>query len=55
MDKNAKTEVKEGWRRIERNEIYARVVVLLIDHVHLRPGGELHVVVRALQACIILN
>lgn len=32
--------------------IYARVVVLLIDHVHLRPGGELHVVVRALQACI---
>ena len=32
--------------------IYPRVVVLLIDHVHLRPGGELHVVVRALQACI---
>lgn len=29
----------------------ARVVVLLVDHVHLRPGGELHVVVRALQAC----
>lgn len=29
----------------------ARVVVLLVDHVDLRPGGELHIVVRALQAC----
>ena len=30
---------------------HARVVVLLVDHVDLRPGGELHIVVRALQAC----
>lgn len=28
-----------------------RVVVFLIDHIHLRPGRELHVVVRAGQAC----
>ena len=30
---------------------HARVVGLLVDHVDLRPGGELHIVVRALQAC----
>lgn len=28
-----------------------RVVVLLIDHVDLRPGRELDIVVRALQSC----
>jgi len=39
--------------RIEREKkvVNIRVVVLLVDHVHLRPGGELHIVVRALQPC----
>lgn len=50
---------REGEQRqgeVEKNKrrkLDARVVVLLVDHVNLRPGGELHIVVRALQACIL--
>jgi len=36
-------------------ESNVRVVILLIDHGHLRPDGKLHIVVRALQPYEVLS
>lgn len=36
------------WERKVRD---VRVVVFLVDSVNLRPSREIHIVVRALQAC----
>jgi len=45
--------VDEGfvWEIVHEIGWNIRVVVFLIDHINLRPGRKLHIVVRALQAC----
>lgn len=40
----------EGQLRKERNGDYRRVVILLVDHADLGPGGEVQIVIRPLQA-----
>lgn len=51
MKKGASSNAYKSCTESEQEIVNIRVVVLLVDHVHLRPGGELHIVVRALQPC----
>lgn len=44
-----KEKARDGGRNLRGN---LRVVILLVDHVDLRPAGKLHVVVCSLKACL---